>query len=389
MDYLTVQQTAEKWGISVRQVQALLKDNRIKGAQRFGNHAWMIPADAQKPGDPRRESPASQKAPLSDFNDFMTAAISSMKFDDPDTTLTLIKEKCMRLHLEAYIAYYRGDFERAKQCFQKMQGHETARFCTCAIAIAAAISTGDYPLFKEIETYLKRLIELDISTSITTIAEGVLSSAYLGALAPNMVVSWLKDGDFSALPPDLRAEASYQRAKYFQSIGNYEAMLTVAQTTLAFCDSVIAESYLRLLCAIAFYKLGRSDEANYCLSNALKAALPHGYITPFAEALSNLGGQLERLLEREYPEYHDPIIEQCKRKVVNWITFHNRFTKDNITTILSLREGQIAQLVVQGVPYKKIAGQFNISVGRLKNIVHEIYGKLFVGNRKELAQYIL
>jgi|GEM_PF-1874290 len=53
MEYLTVQEAAEKWGVSVRRVQALLKDGRISGAVRFGNHSWMIPADAEKPADAR------------------------------------------------------------------------------------------------------------------------------------------------------------------------------------------------------------------------------------------------------------------------------------------------------------------------------------------------
>jgi hypothetical protein len=52
MDYLTAQQAAEKWGISLRWVQTYLKQDRIEGAIRFG-HAWMIPKDAEKPTDGR------------------------------------------------------------------------------------------------------------------------------------------------------------------------------------------------------------------------------------------------------------------------------------------------------------------------------------------------
>ncbi|MCL2199948.1 MAG: helix-turn-helix domain-containing protein [Defluviitaleaceae bacterium] len=52
MYYMTAQQAAEKWGVSLRWVQAYLKDSRIEGAIRFG-HAWMIPNVAQKPADRR------------------------------------------------------------------------------------------------------------------------------------------------------------------------------------------------------------------------------------------------------------------------------------------------------------------------------------------------
>ena len=52
MEYLTVQQTAEKWNVTPRWVQALIKQNRIGGVIRFSN-IWMIPKDAEKPRDTR------------------------------------------------------------------------------------------------------------------------------------------------------------------------------------------------------------------------------------------------------------------------------------------------------------------------------------------------
>lgn len=52
MKYITVREAAAKWGISERRIQKLCQDNRIKGQARFGRD-WMIPAKAEKPGDPR------------------------------------------------------------------------------------------------------------------------------------------------------------------------------------------------------------------------------------------------------------------------------------------------------------------------------------------------
>ena len=50
--YLTVRETAERWGINTRTVQTMCNDGRIAGAQKFGK-AWAIPADAVKPVDGR------------------------------------------------------------------------------------------------------------------------------------------------------------------------------------------------------------------------------------------------------------------------------------------------------------------------------------------------
>ncbi len=50
--YLTVKETAEKWGLNPRTVQTMCGDGRIEGAKKFGK-AWAIPATAEKPIDKR------------------------------------------------------------------------------------------------------------------------------------------------------------------------------------------------------------------------------------------------------------------------------------------------------------------------------------------------
>ena len=46
--YLSVQETASKWGVSVRWVNQYILAGRIPDCERFG-HAWAIPEDAVKP----------------------------------------------------------------------------------------------------------------------------------------------------------------------------------------------------------------------------------------------------------------------------------------------------------------------------------------------------
>ena len=51
-NFMTVKETAEKWGVSVRWVQALCNDGKIEGTVKFGK-AWAIPEDAERPVDGR------------------------------------------------------------------------------------------------------------------------------------------------------------------------------------------------------------------------------------------------------------------------------------------------------------------------------------------------
>jgi excisionase family DNA binding protein len=46
--YMTTKDAAEKWGISIRQVQNHCKNGRINGVQRIGTN-YLIPYDAAKP----------------------------------------------------------------------------------------------------------------------------------------------------------------------------------------------------------------------------------------------------------------------------------------------------------------------------------------------------
>lgn len=57
MDYLTVKEAAEKWGISARAVTYQITDGRIPGIIRKGS-MWLIPESAPKPLDRRRHGDA-------------------------------------------------------------------------------------------------------------------------------------------------------------------------------------------------------------------------------------------------------------------------------------------------------------------------------------------
>ena len=55
MDYITIQEAAEKWGLKDRRVQVMCQEERITGVKRFG-HSWAITADAARPADGRVKS---------------------------------------------------------------------------------------------------------------------------------------------------------------------------------------------------------------------------------------------------------------------------------------------------------------------------------------------
>lgn len=58
-EYITAQEAAERWEISVRRVQRLCKENRIDGVKNI-NRIWLIPQNAKKPADARLKTNSNQ-----------------------------------------------------------------------------------------------------------------------------------------------------------------------------------------------------------------------------------------------------------------------------------------------------------------------------------------
>ena len=55
IEYRSIRQISEQWGISVRRIQVLCVEKRIPGAVKIG-YSWAIPSDAEKPKEARVNS---------------------------------------------------------------------------------------------------------------------------------------------------------------------------------------------------------------------------------------------------------------------------------------------------------------------------------------------
>jgi len=393
--YQTVKETADAWGVSRRYVNLCITQGRLPDAVKMGN-MWLVPRGTPKPIDRRRHTPLERTSPYS-FSSALTEIIAAttrpMPAKDPESVIETVDLENYRLQYIAEIAYLRGDFERTKASYLHTIGDEVAQLRATSVAIAAAISSGDYPFYLEIEEFLNGIIASSQDLAVKTFAELCLSTAYVSTFAPNMTPEWLQCGDFSPLQENLRLAAVYMRAKYLIATSRYEAALAASETALAMSTRddcfLFHDIYLRITCAAACYDLGRIDEVDRWLTDAVMLALPHGFITPFAESLTMFGGRLEQIIEREYPQFFDAITAQWESTFTNWLSFHNLFTKDNITLMLSLRDYQIAQLAARGTSNKRIAELLHMSHGSIKNILSRIYAELFISSREELAHFVL
>lgn len=52
MEYMTLKQASEKWGITPRMINYYCTNSRISGAIKMAS-VWLIPKDAERPADKR------------------------------------------------------------------------------------------------------------------------------------------------------------------------------------------------------------------------------------------------------------------------------------------------------------------------------------------------
>nr|WP_300326040.1 helix-turn-helix domain-containing protein [uncultured Anaerostipes sp.] len=59
MDYMTLKEASEKWGVSARQINYYCTAGRIPGAVKMAT-IWLIPKNAEKPIDRRTKEARSK-----------------------------------------------------------------------------------------------------------------------------------------------------------------------------------------------------------------------------------------------------------------------------------------------------------------------------------------
>lgn len=301
-------------------------------------------------------------------------------------------EPDLRAQWSAEVAYLRGDCGPAKERFRAIGPEDRTWLCACAIAHSAAVSSGDRDLWAETMSCLRRAVRTAGPGARPT-AKLALTTATASVLDVIRPPAWLRKGDASAFDPEARPWAMYIHAKYLQAIRDFPAMLDTARATLASISRPGADTplgvYLRLLCAAACYGLDDRAGMERWLAEALESALPHGLIMPFAETVLAYGDVLDQMLLSDWPGWRRAILMKSREVSREWLTFHNLSAQDDVALGLTIQEYHLAQLIANGLTYREAGRYMHLSLGRVRNLMSSIYGKLGIKRRADLGRRIL
>lgn len=398
MDYLTVQQTAEKWNLSVRMVQQFCSQGRIPGAQKFGK-SWAIPADAEKPKDPRLEQrPIPEVLPGSGLLDRTNLMPLMNTPFQPGQCLAAVRSMTKGVQRDIALAEYNYFSGKPEEAARKAAAYLTSkdmgtRLSACLIYAYANLSIGEIRLAKfalgELNAALiaagKQSPQFQAASAFVAAAGAVLLHLPL----PKGLQT--TENFLPLLPMGLRAFALYVQAHYLYLKKDYGHSAGTVEATLAMGAEryPIPAIYLHLVAVMDYMSLRQTEMAKAHLLSAWALARPDDLIEGLGEHHGLLGGMLEAVIKPEWPEDFKRIIAITYRFSAGWRKVHNPETGHDVADDLTTTEFAASMLAARGWTNQEIADHMHISPNTVKRYISTAMEKLHIRHRQELKQFML
>lgn len=414
MNMMTVQQAAEKWGTSTRNVQALCKRGRVPGAVRAGRD-WLIPADAQRPPDGRSKAakaanhtgsytPLIRKSPFLDMTDLYSVpgtadqCIEALA-DHPEAQTLFAAE----------IAYSRGQidkvYEHARDFLDSRGGFYSIIAGGMLLGLVA-MWKGDIQLWNEAHKHFYDApCRIALDRDIISLA---LASTDCAIRDTDNFPEWFARGCFDNLPRDAHPAARVYYVKHLlimsqelaqgnlemegiKGFGLMKALPYIMEPMISqmVVDKIVmAEIYLRLMCAVAYRQCGDTVHATEHLDKAIALCLPDKLYGPLAEHRRQLGPFLDDRLSLADPEALKKVRELHKPLLAGWTKIHNAVLDRTVQVTLTGREREVARLASFGMTDGQIAAQLHLSESSVKAAIRTAKNKTGVNTRAELAIFV-
>lgn len=397
MEYISVAEAADRWKLSVRQVQRLLTEERIAGAKRHGR-TWMIPEDAKKPSDMRRVRVETE---LTYQNLVMNATpmpLINSRFE-PGTGLekiAAIQDVAAQAIARVEYAYFRGNHQEACDTAESYLNHDDVAIRVSALFVYAfsCIPLGRIQQAQESMRRLKRIAEMANDPALN---DELRALVILVNMAAKVLLHMPMDkgpsltSSLCYLPGGLKLLGAYVLAHAVYLRGDYGEALGIAKLALNMerRHYVISEIYLRMIMAMSLMNLKRVEEAKDCFMQAWELARADGFYQPFGEHHGLLQGLIETCMKADYPEDYQKIISITYKHSAGWRKIHNPSMNARVADNLTTMEFTVAMLANRGWTNGEIADHLNLSEHTVKKYISDVYQKLGIASRKQLREFML
>ena len=410
MDMITVQQVAEKWGISDRYVQVLCKKGKLPGALKFGLN-WMIPADAEKPKDGRykenkAESKTTPKIIMPVQSPLMIMSPFYRKPGEVDKCIETVPATPETQALFAgEVAFIQGNISKALVLVLPLLQVEADFYGALNVGMlisALAIWKNDEALWKKgRERMASAPCISDTERSIRDLWLKI-TDAVISENRQNLNISlWT---EFNELPNDSIPIYFFYYAKHMhklsidiarekttlpdiQGMGLLRMFPYLIEPLIAQIHNIraiLSEIYLHFLCADAYNKIGEKEKAEQHLDIAVSLCLPDKLYGVLAECRGIMNNALDKCLEKKDKEAAKKVKKLENEMYGNWMQMVNQIADLG----LSDRQKEIAKLASIGLSNEEIAAQLQISSNTVKSTITMIMNKTGTSKRSEFVPYI-
>lgn len=155
---------------------------------------------------------------------------------------------------------------------------------------------------------------------------------------------------------------------------NYAKVIALSEKMLAVCEAMhyaLVALHIRIQAAVAYEKIGKTEEAHTLLARALSDAVPDRLMMPFVENYDGLKTMLTREIKTDLIAKIMELGEAAKqRKAEN--------SRPAVFDALTKREFEIVELMAKRMSNREIAGKLFLSEGSVKQYINQIYSKLHI-----------
>ena len=294
----------------------------------------------------------------------------------------------LRRALEMELAITRCEFDRIEGYYDELDMTSDLYLAGVMICVVGALGRGDIRLFeqilKDLNAYPRRNGHPQAQLAQEITLSWVRQFVRVGTGYPE----WMLRIDLTQIPDEWKRQCAYLGVKSLLMRKDYAAAYRAASLLLNFDtrrDALAAfPTYERLVCAWSCHELGLKDEARRWFRQTVERTCGHGIILPYLLLAARIGPAMEDEIREVSPEAANKVRDMAPDFFMNLVRFHNLFTGETATTELTPREFYIAQQLCDGFTYKEIAAKLEVSLGRLNNVVMEIYAKLHIHGKDQL-----
>ncbi len=417
MNYISIGQAAEKWGVTTRRVQDLCKKGSIQGAVRFGR-AWMIPEHIDKPVDRRTKNAKKQNLKGNENHRFVLPRenpflLHTDIYNTPGTAEEVVEQfaeyKETRKILKAQLEYRRGNIDfitKNINYFLNEHGGFNSRISAGILLSFSAIWRGDIHLWQQARQHIYTApCKNDNDRQILDFWLAVVDSNINDTRG---FPEWFEKGRFDCLPADsyCTARAFYVKRMFiaaqdlasgkvsFDNVTGLGLMHTLPfiiepMISQARIDrTVIPQIYLHLMAATVYRNLGDNENAIQHVDEALRLAQPDrlfGVLIEYRTGLDTLIDDRMALISEADAKEFKELYKQYHR---GWIRLHNKLLERSVSSALTLREREVARLAAFGLSNAEISMRLHIEISSVKRYIFSAMNKVGAERRSELGLYI-